>query len=239
MSSQQRATALQAARRGDRPRNHQGTSDAEAAIFAATERLLADVPLHDISVADIIAEAQVSRGTFYFYFSSKFAVVNGLLSKVMDEIYDVVRPFVERERDEAAEATLRRSLESAVEVWAAHRPALRATHEHWHAVPELGERWLSVLERFTDAVAAQIDRERAAGVAPQGPDSRQLAASLLWSTDRILYVAAIGADEDLPGEKDVVDVLVRIWLGALYGEGVPGAATRSLGRTRARARASK
>jgi AcrR family transcriptional regulator len=239
MSSQRPPTALQAARQGDRPREHQGTSDAEAAIFAATERLLAEVPLHDISVADIIAEAGVSRGTFYFYFSSKFAVVNGLLSKVMDEIYDVVRPFVERGRDEPAEATLRRSLESAIEVWAAHRPTLRATHEHWHAVAELGERWLGVVERFTDAVAAQIDRERAAGLAPPGPDSRQLAASLLWSTDRCIYIAAIGADDDLPGEKQIVDVLVRIWLGALYGDQQPTTASSARTRTQARRRASK
>src|SRR5438876_5694031 len=132
MSSQPlRRTVLQSARQGDRPRHHQGTSEAESAIFGATERLLAEVPLHDISVADIIAEAQISRGTFYFYFSSKFAVVTGLLSRVMDEIYDTVRPFVERQTSESPEApqvALRRSLEATVEVWAAHRATLRATH---------------------------------------------------------------------------------------------------------------
>ena len=211
---------LAASRQHDRPRSHQGTTDAETTIFAATERLLSEVPLHDISVADIISEAEISRATFYFYFSSKFAVVTGLLARVMEEIYDTVRPFVEREADDESEEALRRSLNAAVKVWADHRPVLRATHEHWHAVPELRERWLAVVELFTNAVASQIDRERRAKTAPPGPDSRQLAAALLWSTDRCLYVAAVGADPRLPSEKDVVEPLIRLWLGALYG-GVP------------------
>jgi AcrR family transcriptional regulator len=213
---------LESSRQHDRPRGHHGTTDAETTIFDATERLLAEVPLHDISVADIIREAQISRATFYFYFSSKFAVVTGLLARVMEEIYDLVQPFVEREDGEAPADALRRSLEATFKVWADHRPTLRATHEHWHAVPELRQRWLAVVERFTDAVAAQIDRERAAGAAPAGPNSRQLAAALLWSTDRCLYVAAVGADPDLPSEKDIIEPLISLWMGALYGGGQAG-----------------
>ena len=228
-------TPLESARRSDRPRSHQGNTDAEATIFAATERLLAQVPLHEISVADIIAEAQISRATFYFYFSSKYAVVTGLLARVMDEIYDLVRPFVDRDEVEPPEAALRRSLEATFQVWSAHRSALRATHEHWHAVPELRERWLDVVERFTDAVAAQIDRERAAGTAPPGPNSRQLAAALLWSTDRCLYVAAVGGDEDLPSEQAIVEPLMSLWLGALYGGAHATAAKRGGASPRKRA----
>jgi TetR/AcrR family transcriptional regulator, ethionamide resistance regulator len=224
------ATSFEASRRNDRPRAHHGNTDAEATIFDATERLLEKVPLHDISVADIISEAQISRATFYFYFSSKFAVVTGLLARVMEEIYDLVRPFVEREENETPEEALRRSLHAAVKVWADHRPALRATHEHWHAVPELRDRWLAVVEQFTDAVATQIDRERKAGTAPAGPDSRQLAAALLWSTDRCLYVAAIGGDDDLPSETDIVEPLICLWLGALYGGGHTASSTKTRSR---------
>src|SRR5215210_7350847 len=89
--------------RGDRPRAHKGSSEPEAAIFAATERLLADVPLHELSVMQIIGEAGISRATFYFYFSSKFAVLGGLLAIVMDEIFASARPFVDRETDDDPE----------------------------------------------------------------------------------------------------------------------------------------
>jgi AcrR family transcriptional regulator len=232
MSSHRSDSSLRLARQHDRPRNHQGTSEAESAIFAATERLLEKVPLRDISVADIIAEAEISRGTFYFYFSSKFAVVNGLLSRVMDEIYELVRPVVERQPERSAEETLRERLEACTAVWAAHRATLRATHEHWHAVPELRERWLGGFERFTDAVAAQIDRERAAGLAPPGADSRHIAASLLWSADRCLYVASTGADSDLESEQGIVAVLIRLWLGAVYGDRLPAADAKRRSRAR-------
>ena len=219
MSSQpaSRSTPLSASRSGDRPRTHDGTSDAELAIFEATERLLTSVPLHELSVAQIISSAGVSRATFYFYFSSKFAVVTGLLAQVMDEIFSAVQPFVGRTENQEPEAALRLSLQESTRVWAAHRPALGAVMEHWHAVPELSELWLGVVQRFSTAVAAEIDRERKAGIAPPGPDSKQVAAALIWGTERCLYVAGLGVDENLPREEDVVDPLMTLWLGGLYG----------------------
>src|ERR1700756_2079958 len=135
---------LSQTRRSDRPRAHGGDSETERAIFAATEELLAVVPLQDLSVAQIISRAGVSRATFYFYFSSKYAVVTGLLAKIMDEIYDVMQPFVQRDGTEMAIGPLRDSLEAAAEVWSTHRAPLRAVMEHWHAVPELRELWLAV-----------------------------------------------------------------------------------------------
>jgi TetR/AcrR family transcriptional regulator, ethionamide resistance regulator len=224
MSTDRSARALQASRATDRPRSHAGTSDTELAIFAATERLLAKVPLHDISVAQIIEEAGVARATFYFYFSSKYAVVAGLLAQVMDEIYEVVEPFRARTADEAPDAALRRSLEAATVVWGSHRAAVRATVEHWHAIPELHALWLGVVQRFTEAVATEIDRQRREGLAPPGVDSRQLAAGLIWSTERILYIGGLGVDDNLPTEKDTVDLLMALWLGVLYGAQAPAAA---------------
>src|SRR5436309_15254176 len=110
MSSESAPNALRSSRAADRPRGHTGTSETELVIFAATERLLTEVPLHDISVADIIEQAKVARATFYFYFSSKYAVVAGLLVQIMDEIYDVVEPFRARSADEPPDVALRRSL---------------------------------------------------------------------------------------------------------------------------------
>jgi AcrR family transcriptional regulator len=225
------ASPLEVARAADRPRAHGGASETELAIFEAAERLLAEVPLHDLSVAQIIAAADVSRATFYFYFSSKYAVVTGLLARVMDEIYEMVQPFVQRQPDVAPEAALRESLEASAAVWSAHRAVLRATVEHWHAVPELRTRWLGVLRRFTEGVALEIDRERAEGLAPDGPSSRQLAAALMWGTERCLYVAGLGVDEDLPSEQDIVEPLLALWLGTIYGPWAGAPSRRKRTRT--------
>lgn len=210
-------TPLSSTRGTDRPRAHQGTSETEAAIFAAAERLLAAEPLHELSVAQIIAEAGISRATFYFYFSSKFAVVVGLLAQVMEEIYEVVQPYVNRANDVAPQEALAQSLQAGIDLWARHRPALRAIHEHWSTSEELRELWLSVIDRFTAALATEIDRERATGLAMQGPDSRAVAGTLLWGTECCLYVAGLGVDPNFPDEASTLEPLLAVWTGALFG----------------------
>jgi len=191
--------------------------DTQAQIFAATERLLEQVPLHELSVAQIIEEAGLSRATFYFYFSSKYAVIVGLLDRVMDEIYAVARPFIDRADDESPEDALRRGIEAAAKLWSTHRLAMRAVSEHWHAVPELRELWLEVIDRFTNAFAEEIDRERQDGIAPSGVDSRRLATSLLWASERCFYVSGLSVEDDLPSEEAAVDALYALWYGGIYG----------------------
>lgn len=83
-------------------------------------------------------------------------------------------------------------------------------------MPELKEQWLRVTELFTDAVAGDLEREIAAGNAPKGRDARQLAASLVWSTEHLLYVAGSGDDDDLLGEENIIDTLVGLWIGSIY-----------------------
>ncbi len=202
---------------GSGRRAREGNADTRAQILAATERLLEQVSLRDLSVAQIIEQAEISRATFYFYFSSKYDVVVGLLAKIMNDVYDVSRPFIDRQPDDEPADAMRRSLEAAAATWHTHRLALRAVSEHWNAVPELRTLWLGVVRRFTDGVAAEIDRQRAAGLAPPGTDSRELTAVLLWATERSLYVAGLGLESELRSEEQAVDALFSVWRGAIYG----------------------
>jgi AcrR family transcriptional regulator len=202
---------------GERPRQHTGSSDAEVLILNATEELLAEVPVGKLSVAQIIERAGVSRATFYFYFGSKYAVITALLTRVMEEIYEMVQPFVGPNVSDSTAEALRMSLAGGARVWRQHRYVLRATHEHWHDVPELQELWTVLVRRFTDGVSAGIERARASGEVPTGMDSRKLAASLLWGSERVFYVAGMGADDDLGDEEAAVEALAAIWTGALYG----------------------
>jgi AcrR family transcriptional regulator len=214
----QPSTRLAATRAVDRPRSRDGLSEVEQEIFAATEELLQAVSLGEMSVGQICAKAGIARGTFYFYFSSKYAVAAGLLAKVMDDIYGTIQPFLNRREEENPAEALARSLEAGWQIWSSHRTLLRATCEHWASVPELREIWLGIIERFTDAFAREIDAERAAGLASGGIDSRVLAAMLLWSTERCAYVAGLGVDDDLPNEQAIFNSMLTIWLRAIYAE---------------------
>ncbi len=213
------AERLAAARAGDRPRGHAGTSDTEVAIFAATERLLAETPFHELSVAQIIAAAEISRATFYFYFSSKFAVLAGLVAQTTDEVFDQIQPFVNRAEGVRPIDAMRESLAGTITLWRRHWPAQRAVHEHWNETPELRLLWTGVIKRFTDAVANEIERERAAGLAPPGSPARALAAALIWGTDRCLYVAGLGVDEDIPNMEALLETVLAIWSGSIGNGG--------------------
>lgn len=209
---------LAAARAADRPRRHEGTSETEIAIFDATERLLAERPLNELSVAQIINAAGISRATFYFYFSSKFAVLAGLVAGVSDEIYDVVRPFVRCPQESLPpEQALREGLTAAVHLWQRHAPALRAIHEHWNDTEQLRELWTGVVARFVAATAEELEQQRQAGLAQHEGDSTLVASTLIWSTERCLYVAGMGVDPNLPDEQAALDALLILWRSTLYG----------------------
>ncbi len=185
--------------------------------MAATERLLETVPVHELTVEQILTEAGVSRRTFYLYFGSKHAVITKLAAGAMEQVFEVIRPFLEPDEGEPRRDALRRSLEAGWDVWVEHRIVLRAVNEHWHEVPELRAMWLDVIERFSKAMGAEIERERAAGLAPPGPDGRQLTAALLWSTAQCTYVAGLGVDPALPSERAIFETIVTIWERAIYG----------------------
>ena len=195
-------------------------ADTQGEIFAATERLLERVSVHELSVAQIIEEAGVSRATFYFYFSSKYSVIVGLLTGIMDQVYEVARPFIERADDESPQDALWNGISAAADLWRTHRLAMRAVSEYWPTDPELRQLWLGIVERFTDAFAQEIDRQRKQGLASPGPPSRELVATLLWGTERCFYVGGLGVDDGLNSEEATAKALYAVWEGALYG-GLP------------------
>jgi len=194
-----------------------GVSVAEG-IYRATARLMERLPFNDISVAQILTEAGVSRTTFYFYFASKFTVLTGLLTRAMDDIFETVQPFLSRSADDAPEAALERSLRQVTQAWHRHRLVLRAVDHHWQTEPELRTLWLDVVERFVVAGAREIDRERQDGLIASPVPSRALAATLFWGTERVLHIAGMGVEPNLPDEEAAVASLVAMWNGTLYGQ---------------------
>ena len=201
---------------GTRPRSRDGSTQAEQKIFAATERLLAKQAARDLSVAQILDQAKISRGTFYHYFSSKWEVIIALAQSVMEDIHGWIELF-SGGGDEPRDEALRKSIEEGARVWAEHRAVVRAIVEHWREVPELRKMWLGVMERYIAEIAEEIDRDRKAGIAPPGPDSRVLAGALMWSTANTLYIAGLNEAKSLPSEEAVLDSIFQLWRGAIFG----------------------
>lgn len=200
-----------------RPRAHTGDQAIEKAVFAATEKLLATTPLHEISVAQIIAEAELSRASFYHYFSSKHDVVTALMKHVFEDMFAETHTDLEAEWTDPAGA-LRSSLRPAMELWFEHRAVIQAVLENQHAVPDLAKVWSAVSEPFRAVLAAQVSRQRAAGQAPDGLPADVIAAMMVSAAERIFYVGSTGTDPRLRTASQRLDATVAICMAAIYGD---------------------
>jgi AcrR family transcriptional regulator len=196
-------------RRGRRPRTYE-------AVLGATARLLETTPLADLSVAQILAAAGVGRTSFYEHFASKDDVVVKLMRRIAAEVGEELEPLFER-GDESPEAAVRRALSNVIATASRHARLLVTVAEQWPLVPELRALWLAVLGQATARLAEAIDRERAAGAAPPGADSRALAAALVWTAERSFHVAMTGAERTLAGRDSLLEPLVQLFVGTIYG----------------------
>jgi AcrR family transcriptional regulator len=187
----------------------------EAAILESFERLIEERGLHEISIDDIARGAGISRPTFYFYFASKEAVLLSLFERMIEEARANQGDALDRVSDDPASA-VRASIAAHYETFRAHRAVTLAGADASATSPEVREVWSGVMERWVTEVAAGIEAERARGAAPDGVPARDLATALVSMNERVLY-ATFAGNAPAVGEDSVVDVLLSVWLKAIYG----------------------
>ncbi|KAA9150738.1 TetR/AcrR family transcriptional regulator [Amycolatopsis acidicola] len=188
--------------------------DRENAILATAEKLLETRPLREISIDDLARGAGISRPTFYFYFRSKDAVLLALLERVVDEADSSALDMMEESRGDAPQAW-RACINVFYETFSSHRAVALAIASARETNPAVRELWSSVMDRWVDRIAAVIESERARGAAPPGRPARDLAVALNLMNERMLHAAFAGERPMVP-ESEVVDVLLEIWLAAIY-----------------------
>lgn len=209
-----------------RPREFDGTSSAEQAVFDAAERLLEDTSLQDLTVAQILKGAGLSRANFYHYFANKYDVLVALVSRVFDQSYGEDAPWAASPgRDRAKQ--MGSSLAHTLEMWSDHGAVICAVIEHMHSQPAVGAAWQRMFARFVDTVTEQVRFERESGRAPEGAPADMVATLLVGAVERAFYVSSRGLDPRLPSVADVADSLRAVNEAAIYGGriavNVPGA----------------
>jgi len=187
----------------------------EWAILATAERLLEQRSPQQISVDDLARGAGISRPSFYFYFPSKDAVFLSLIDRLVEQA-DAGRAQVLEHLAEEPAARWREALESIFGVFGAHRAVALAGAEIRGVSAEARQLWSGVMESWVADTAGAIEGERARGAAPQGVPARDLAVALVSMNERVLYAAFTGEAPALEEDR-VLDVLLAIWLNAIYG----------------------
>jgi TetR/AcrR family transcriptional regulator, ethionamide resistance regulator len=187
--------------------------DLRETILAATARLLADHSFTDLAVSEILTAAGVSRGTFYFYFDSKQAVLGELVRRAVAQGHAAAAPWLANPADPIA--ALRAGTTAGAKLWQAHAPVLRAIVENWRTDPRLTALWLEQMQTFTDAAIAQITADPRARQTLAGQDIKAVASALTWLSERLYYLAATSTPP-FDDQDTLVNTLVYIWASALY-----------------------
>jgi len=190
--------------------------DRERAILETAERLLAERSLHDISVDDLARGAGISRPTFYFYFPSKDAVLLALLDRMVAEA-DARRDEAFSRLPEDPRARCRAAITAFYDTFGMHRAVALAAGEARFFNDEVRDLWSQVAEVWVTDLAEAIEGERAAGRAPAGLPARELAIALVQLNERVLY-GTFARETPAVAEENVVDVLLAMWINAIYGE---------------------
>jgi TetR/AcrR family transcriptional regulator, ethionamide resistance regulator len=192
----------------------------ERAILETAERLLEERPLSEISVDDLAKGAGISRPTFYFYFPSKDAVVLTIIDRLVTAAADSREEALTTMAEGELRAGLRQALTDLYGAFRSRRAVTLAAAELRMRNPEARELWSEVMEGWVADVTAVIEAERARGAAPAGQPARDLAIALVQMNERVQYATFTDESPSLQ-EDGVIDVLVDIWLRAIYGTAEP------------------
>ena len=168
-----------------------------------------------MAVDDLARGAGLSRPAFYFYFPSKEAVLLALLDRVVAEAR-ASRDAALREPAAGTAGRWRQVIAAIEEPFRSHRAVTLAAAEARATSAAVRDVWNGVMERFVAETAAEIEAERARGVAPPGPPARDLAVALNLMNERVLH-AAFAGQRPAPAAGDVVEVLLTVWLRTIYG----------------------
>lgn len=190
----------------------------EQAILEGAYVLLRDTPLRTVSIDDLAKRAGLSRSSFYFYFESKWQVLFAMLGPVAEDVFTASRLIFERPVDMAPQEAIEQAAAEVVAVWDRHGHILREVGDAVGAEPELRAQWDSILGQFIEAAAAAIERDRAAGVAVDGPPARALAAALMWMGERNLGLMSLRSASAIRAE-DIVETIATVWLRTIFGIG--------------------
>jgi AcrR family transcriptional regulator len=192
-------------------------------ILDALEQLLDRTPLKDLSVELIAEKAGITRTRFYHYFNSKYEAYAALLQRVTDEVlavYALPGSWMHRSQQARPREALAATVRGVSEVWLSHGAVMREGADLWNTVPEARDLWHLMVGELVRRMTRAIERERARGMAPAGPDAGKLAYALIWQGERLLFLLLADAPGALTAD-DLVEVTLTAWMRAIYGADDP------------------
>ena len=195
-----------------RPRRSKGELREEQILDVARE-LLATRPIEAVTIDEIASAAGLSRTSFYFYFPTKQAVLAALMEQVSQ---DFARTHGWLAASGPAPDELREQVQAVALIWQRNGPVVASITRSFdgHGYPPLEEFAQRAHRRFIDGLAAKIERDRAAGLAPAGIGAVTLAEMVFDMREGHLARAVTGPPQALgPAVDDIVEAVLRLIYG--------------------------
>lgn len=176
------------------------------AILDALDGWLQDSSLDAVNVAEITAQAGVTRSAFYFYFENKAAAVAALMERLVTEIFVVNEEFTTGSG--APRDRVYTMLNGLFDSSDRYRHVFSAMLEARGSSATVRQIWDDARDAFTPSVAELIRAQRPGDV----PAPEVLAAVLLEFNDRMLERFIVGGQLT---RAQLIEGAAAVWLSTI------------------------
>ena len=134
---------------------------AEGEIIAAAEAFLRERPFREMTVDEVMRRTDLSRPSFYVYFSDRHQLVLRVVEHLGTELFTMSDRWL-RGSGEGPDLA-RQALDGVVAVYVEHGPVMRALADAAADDPHVEQAYTALVQSFVDATARHIEQEIAAG----------------------------------------------------------------------------
>ncbi|MGH3452085.1 MAG: TetR/AcrR family transcriptional regulator [Haloechinothrix sp.] len=205
---------MTAAKPATRSKRAQRRDEARARILSIVERQLRDgEAFADLSVGRIVAEAGISRTTFYVYFEDKTDLLRMWYADVTDEIIDAAQGWWTLDAT-VTRPKVRSALERIVQAYRPHPELMAATHEATGYDQGVREIVQSAMQRYIVGLTEHLKSGQGDGFVDPSLPAEETSCWLQWMAERGLHRMGQVADEREIGR--LVDAYAGIVWNTLY-----------------------
>ena len=193
-------------------------ADKRTAILAAAEQMFRERRIHELTMDDVAAAANVSKGTIYRYFKNKDELLFQMATAGFDEICDIVSKTPEAP---SFGERLEYLCERLGSFFQERRAVMRMIQEHEGRMSSLclimRERWMAHRKKLVDAVGCVLSQGAASGAlrVDIAPDTLALLLVGLARTRSVEY-------DQTPAQRPAAALIVELFLHGAAPAAQPG-----------------